>query len=198
MESSTKVTLKSTIDGSTAQIEKKCARHAGLIQNLIDQYPNQEVIEIPEVKKAQLLLVAEFVNHYLDTEPIKAPRPLPEFNIAKVYGNWEETFCNNNFKTKYDAWALMEAAHFVDCVSLVELLAALCAITCNEFKTHKEFLDYFDEVEDLTDEDVERLEKEHEEKKALEREERRKKAEEEDRIREEEEKKNQVEQEKDI
>lgn len=162
------VTLVALKDGTKVDIDPKSARHSGLIKNLLEEYKDEKEIQIPEVNGGVLKSICKFLEHYNETDPVDVPKPLPKYDIKETYGEWDDEFIAQ-FKEKADIWELMEAANYIDCKPLLELAASKVAIQIKDY-SGKEILDYFGLEEDMTDEDVKKMEEEFEKKREAERE----------------------------
>jgi len=176
MDSSISVTLISLKDNTRVDIDIRGARHAGLLKNLIEEYQDENELSIPEIEGDYLKYIAEFLNYYKETDPIEVPKPLEEYSIANTYGKWDEEFVSQ-FKEKKTIWALLEAAYYIDCKPLLELVASYIAIKLKDC-SGEEMLNYFELKEDMTDEDVIKMEEEFEKDMEQQKEEEIKKAEE--------------------
>lgn len=156
MESSNTIKLVSLVDGIKVDIDIRGARLAGLIKNLLEEYQNEQELQIPEVSGDDLKHIAEFLEHYKESDPVEVPKPLPKYDIAETYGEWDAKFISK-FIDKANLWKLMEAANYLDCKPLLELAASHVACTIKDL-SGKEMLDYFGLEEDMTEEEVKKME----------------------------------------
>jgi hypothetical protein len=156
-----KFSLISSKDNTKIQIFKQSARLSGLLKNILEEYNEDngdEDITIPEIEGQYLIPLAEFLNHYRDFNPRTVPKPLEKYDIADLYGVWEEEYITKIIqKGKKNIWGLMEAANFFDCKDLLELSASKVACTIKNLSGH-EMLEYFELQEDMTEEDVIKME----------------------------------------
>jgi hypothetical protein len=162
------VTLISIKDNTKVEVSTKSARHAGLLKNLLEEYKDEKELSIPEVDGVNLKYIADFLNFYKDTEPVDVPKPLEKYDIAETYGKWDDEFISQ-FNEKKALWDLMEAANYLDCKPLLELAASKVACMIQDLTGHQ-MLEYFELEEDMTDEDVIKMEADFEKEKDAERE----------------------------
>jgi S-phase kinase-associated protein 1 len=169
MDSTASVCLVSVKDGTKVDIDPRGARLSGFLKGLLEEYKDEKEIQIPEIKGEFLKHIGTFLNHYKEEEPKDVPKPLPKYDIAETYGKWDDEYIKQFESDKYQLWELMEAANYLDCKPLLELCASKVAVTIKDY-SGKEILDYFGLEEDMTDEDVKKMEEEFEKEREAERE----------------------------
>jgi hypothetical protein len=157
-----KLNLISTKDNTKIQIFKQSARLSGLLKNILEEYNGEEEISIPEIDGEYLIPIAEYLNHYKNSDPKTVPKPLEKYDVAALYGKWEDEYITKLLdKGKKYIWGLMEAANFFDCKDLLELSASKVACTIKNLSGH-EMLEYFELEEDMTEDDVRKMEDDYE------------------------------------
>lgn len=149
------LTLISQLDGTEVKIDKRSARLSTLLKNLQDDY-QENVIRVAEVPGIYLSYIAEYLNHYKETDPPKVKKPLARYDIELMYGRWEDEFITKFIKDKTVLWELMNHANFMECDSLMDLASAKISVMIKDFSP-KEILDYFGMKEDLTPEEARQM-----------------------------------------
>jgi S-phase kinase-associated protein 1 len=170
MEGEEMITLVSVKDGAKVKIFNKAARLSGFLKGLLEEYQDENEIQIPEIKGNNLQYISEFLNHYKDDDPTDVSKPIAKYDISETYGKWDDEFISQFInKDKFELWELMEAASFLDCKPLLELAASKIACMVKDY-SGKELMEYFGLEEDMTDDDVKKMEEKFEKEKDEERE----------------------------
>jgi hypothetical protein len=155
------LSLISGKDQTKVEIFRSSARLSGLLKNILEEYSEEKELSIPEIDGEYLKHIADFLNHYKDSNPKEVQKPLEKYDIASLYGEWEDNFISQFSKDKKYMWGLMEAANFLDCKALLELSASKIACSIQKL-SGEEMLEYFELDEDMTDEDVRKMEEDFE------------------------------------
>lgn len=162
-----KITLIASKDGTKVEVDPKGIRLSTFLKNLVEEYSTDTEFQIPEITGSMLTHIGIFLNHYVDEDPIVVPKPLPVYDIAETYGKWEDEFINTFTSDKRHLWELMEAANYLDCRPLLELSASKSACMIKDMNG-QEMLNYFELKEDMTDEDIKKMEEEYEKERQAE------------------------------
>ncbi len=147
-------------EGAKIEIFTHSCRLSGLFKTFVEDFKEEKEIPIPDIEEEYLKSIADFLNHYIDNDPIEVVKPLPKYDISETYGKWEDEFISK-FSDRTRINRLMEIANFIDCRSLLELSASKVACIIKDF-SGQEILEYFGLQEDMTDEDEKRMQDEFE------------------------------------
>lgn len=154
------ITIKCKEDGTTFDVSTHIIRRSNFLKDICREYPDEKVIEIPDVKGPTMALVVEWLKQHEESEPKLPPQPLRNYDISEVVGKWEDEYMNrvynNSFKSLFE---LLEAANFLDISQLIELASAKTACLTKDL-TPKEFKELFKIEEDCTEEDIKKIEEE--------------------------------------
>jgi S-phase kinase-associated protein 1 len=161
------VTLVALKDGSKVEIDKKSIRLSGLLKNLLEEYKDDNEISIPEIDGDILKKIVIFLEHYKDKNPVEVPKPLPKYDIRETYGEWDDNYLTEHLNQRELLLKTLEAANYIDCKSLLELICSKIAIHIKDLPG-KEICDYLGLEEDLTDEEAKKIIVEFEKEKEIE------------------------------
>ena len=167
-EKSTKIeksiNITCTIKGksTSVEIDIRSIRLSKLLSNLLEEFKNEEELNISEIDGETLKIIAEYLNHYAEKEPKEVSKPLVRYEIDFLYGTWEKKFIYK-FKEKYQIWRILEAANYLGISSLLDLGSSYVACLIRDYSS-KEILDYFELEEDMTEQEVEQMEEEYRKK----------------------------------
>lgn len=165
----------STSDGQEVEEEKDLMMKAVLISNAIEEGGSDDVIPLPEITKATLVKVIEFLKHLKEgNPPPDIEKPLRSNDLKDVTTEWYANYIDLDDDTVQD---IILAANYLD---IKELLALGCAKMGSVIRglSIPEFRKRFNIVNDFTPEEeaepfdearlaelAEAYEKEQEEKK---------------------------------
>jgi hypothetical protein len=162
------ISLVATKDGTKVDIEKVCLRHSELLNNLVQEYKDDNEISIPELEGSTLKQVCEYLAHYKETDPAHVPKPLEKYDIKEMYGEWEDNYMKPFETDRAMMFKLLEGANYIGCQKLLDLATSKVAIMIKDL-SGKEICDYFGLPEDLTEEEKQKMiedwEREQDEKK---------------------------------
>jgi S-phase kinase-associated protein 1 len=150
------VTLVALKDGTKVEVNRKSIRLSGLLKNLQEEYKDDNEISIPEVDGDILKKIIVFLEHYKDKNPREVAKPLPLYDIKQTYGEWEDNFLKEYLSEKEILMKTLEAANYIDCKSLMELICSKIAIQIKDLPG-KDICDYLGLVEDLTEEESQQI-----------------------------------------
>ena len=120
MEEIKTITLVSN-DGIKKEVKKELIMKAGLVKNLIQDYPEDTEIPIKDVKGEILEKILEFLVHYEKEEPQEIAKPLKSNDFKKCVPEWDYNFINQELNIVFET---MTVANFIGIPSLLDLYAA--------------------------------------------------------------------------
>ena len=129
-------------------IELKAAKKSNFINNFTNDYPNAD-IEFKTINYSALKKVAEYLEHYKDSEPKEIIQPLPKKEFKDCVDNWDYEYINISNETVLE---IMLAANFMDIKPLVELTCAKIASVIKG-KSTKEIQDLLNIESDCNDDE---------------------------------------------
>ncbi len=107
-------------------ITKKQASNSKLFSTTIDSDPNVIDIPLPEIKQSILIYIVDFLVHY-NGETIPMPeKPARSEHMKDNTTEWNANFIDSIAKNKLELYALISAANFIHCESLLHL--ACCKV----------------------------------------------------------------------
>ena len=124
MESNRTVTLRSS-NNKLFTLSEKAASRSKLINDMLNDYEDESVFPLPEVKADALAKIVEYLKHYENSEPKDIPKPLKDSQINKILDEWDYNFINTI--SKEEAINLINAANYMDISSLLHLTACKIA-----------------------------------------------------------------------
>ena len=129
-------------------IEIKAAKKSNFINNFINDFPNENItfntINFPTLKK-----VAEYLEHYKDSEPKEIRQPLPKKEFKDCVDMWDYDYINISNENVLE---IMLAANFMDIKPLLELTCAKIASVIKG-KSTKEIQDLLNIESDCSDDE---------------------------------------------
>lgn len=147
-------------DGTSFKVTTDVLSKSNFLKNLVETYPDETVIDIPDIKGTVMKHIVEWLEYHKDKEPKIPPQPLRNYDIAEVVGKWEDDFMNNVFEKNFsNLFQFLNAANFLDIPALLELASAKTACLTKDL-TPKEFKELFNIPEDCTDDDIKKIEEE--------------------------------------
>jgi len=190
---STQRELKCTLDNTTHKVDSKILLRSNFLKNLMEEYKDESVIDIPDIKGSNMALIIEWLEYHKDKEPVSPPQPLSSYNLAESVGVWESEYIDKVYAKNFDSlFAFLDAVNFLDIPLLLELGCAKTASLIKDYDA-AQFMELFKIEEDCTEDDLKVIEEEVRKEFEAEQEKEKLKKEEEDKLKEEEEKKKQSE-----
>ena len=154
MESVNKVTLISS-DNEKFEISSKAAKRSTVVNNVLESYPEDSEIPIPNVKSNILKKIIEYLNHYENEEPLTIIKPLKN-NFKDCVSEWDYNFVNQDQNTIFE---IILGANYMDIKPLLEVSCAKIASMING-KTTEEIRKTFDIQNDFTPEEEKQIQEE--------------------------------------
>ena len=154
MESINKVTLISS-DNEKYEISSKAAKRSTVISNVLESYPEDSEIPIPNVTSKILKVIIEYLNHYENEEPSIIEKPLKN-NFRECVNEWDYDFVNKDKDTIFE---IILGANYMDIKPLLEVTCAKIASMING-KTTEEIREIFDIENDFSPEEEKQIQEE--------------------------------------
>ena len=154
------IEIKCAVDGTSFKLDTTTLGRSIFIKNLCEEYPDETVIDIPDIKGSVMKHVVEWLEEHKVNEPKLPPQPLRNYDLAEVVGKWEDDFMNKVFDNNFNnLFEFLNAANFLDIPALLELASAKTACLTKDL-TPKEFKELFKIEEDCNEEDIKKIEEE--------------------------------------
>ncbi len=157
------ITIISGVDGTKIDTDEESAKNSVLIKTLIEEYEN-DTLTIPDIRGPVLNLVIEFLSYMKNHICSKIPKPLPVYDLKEFTTDWEFNFLSKFNDNVYDLLEFLMAVNYLDIDPLLELISAKVATLAKDFDREK-FMEVFQIEEDMSDEELKKLEKDHQKKK---------------------------------
>jgi S-phase kinase-associated protein 1 len=103
-------------------IDIKAAKKSNFINCFLNDFPNED-IKFDKINYSTLKKVAEYLEHYKDSEP-KEIQPLPKKDFKDCIDMWDYEYINLSSENIFE---IMLAANFMDIKPLLELTCAKIA-----------------------------------------------------------------------
>ena len=116
------ITLVS-LESNHIEINTKAAKRSNLISGFINDFPNAD-IRLNKIKYSTLKKIAEYLEHYINSEPKEITQPLPKKDFKDCVDPWDYEYINLPSDTILE---IMLAANFMDIKPLLELTCAKIA-----------------------------------------------------------------------
>ena len=129
-------------------IEIKAAKKSNFINNFINDFPNEN-ITFNTINFQTLKKVAEYLEHYKDSEPREIRQPLPKKEFKDCVDMWDYDYINISNENVLE---IMLAANFMDIKPLLELTCAKIASVIKG-KSTKEIQDLLNIESDCSDDE---------------------------------------------
>ena len=139
-----------TSDGHEVEEEKELMLRSVTIQSVIDGGDSDEIIPLPDITKATLLKIIEFLKHLKEGNPApEIEKPLRSNDLKDVTTEWYANYIDLDDDTVQD---IILAANYLD---IKELLALGCAKMGSVIRglSIPEFRKRFNIVNDFTPEE---------------------------------------------
>ena len=115
-----------TEDGKVVELSKKAAERSEILKGMIEDYPDDDELQVKSVKGDSLMKIKEYLEHYEEIEPKEVAKPLKGTEFKDCVDEWDY-----NFIGKVDDNETLEnlilAANFLNIKPLLILLAAKIA-----------------------------------------------------------------------
>lgn len=109
-------------DGKTFEVSEQACKRSGFIKGLLDDYPDNDTVQVKEVNATILEKVKVFLDKYEKEEPQEIKRPIENFKDSA--GEWNANFIEVDRDTIFE---IIMAANYMDIKPLLELAAAKVA-----------------------------------------------------------------------
>ena len=160
MNTNTELSLMANNSTEKIKIDSKAASRSELINDLKVDFESGD-ITIQEASYNTLVLIVEYLNHYRDVNPRKIESPISEnHTLNDVTDAWDVDYVN-----KMDQQTLMNviiASEFMRIDALHKLLSAHISFSIRNLDS-KDIIEYFKIEEDMTQEEMDKLEDENNE-----------------------------------
>ena len=128
-------------------IDIKAAKKSNFINCFLNDFPNED-IKFDKINYSTLKKVAEYLEHYKDSEP-KEIQPLPNKDFRDCIDMWDYEYINLSSENIFE---IMLAANFMDIKPLLELTCAKIASVIKG-KSPKEIQDLLNIESDCIDDE---------------------------------------------
>jgi len=161
MDKDTILKLQPNDSTEIVEITLRAAEKSELVKDLLNDFGKDDNIVIQEASHNALVRIVEYLNHYVDSEPMKIQAPIPDDKELKdVTDHWDIEFLDKmEINDKYD---VVSGAEFMRIEPLHKLISANFACIIRTLDTPG-IMKYFNIEEDMTQEEMEQMEKEDEE-----------------------------------
>lgn len=157
---SKQITIKCKEDGTSFEVNTNTIKRSNFLNDICREYPDEKVIEIPDVNGPTMTLIVEWLQKHEEVAPKLPPQPLRNYDLAEVVGSWESEYMDRVYNKSYNGlFQFLNAANFLDISPLIELASAKTACLTKDL-TPKEFKELFKIEEDCTEEDIKKIEEE--------------------------------------
>ncbi len=164
MKNDEKVITLVTNDKVRLGIDIGSAEKSKLLKEIIQEYQNENIIEIHEVDSKTVKKIIDYLVHYKTSEPPIIQKPLKSTNLKEVTDEWSANFIESF--TIDELYLVIEGAGYFQVESLLEL--ACCRIA-TIFKAKQDNIEelrsIFNIEADMTDEERKKIEEEYREKR---------------------------------
>lgn len=154
------ITLITELDNVEFKTTTQLIQRSGFLKGLLDQYPEENLFALPNIKGSIMTLIMEWLEKHKDNEPKLPPQPLRNYDLAEVVGKWESDFMEKAYNKSFDSlFEFLNAVNFLDIPALLELSSAKTACLIKDFNP-EEFKKLFKIEEDCSTEDLKKIEEE--------------------------------------
>lgn len=133
-------------EGNEYNISKKAAMRSNLIKGMIEDFPDDSLFPMKNIKGDILQKIKEYLMHYKDVEPKKIEIPLKSNNFNECVDSWDFNFIGNDIDFIID---LLEAANYMDIKPLHELVSAYLGANIRGINSNAILKDF--EIDKLTE-----------------------------------------------
>ena len=155
-------------DKTVHEISSKAAKRSKFICDLLADFKDTQ-IQVAEANGPTLKEIVEYLEHYKDDEPKDIDCPLEEDAVMEdLVEKWDLDFVkrSDDLQRLQD---LIVAADFMGIESLHDLMISEMACICIKLGSSEEIIKHFNIEEDITQEEMDLMEKEELAKKRKER-----------------------------
>ena len=162
------VAADSAGDAGKFRISKPAMLQSELLRSIVEssdaeeddaEAEAEEEVPLPNVKSRELAKIVEFCEHHVDHEVKEIPKPLPDGNFDQYVTEWDAAFVAR-IPQHEELFELIEAAHYMDLKTLMELGAAKVASMIRG-KTPEEIRELFNIENDFTPEEEAQIREEN-------------------------------------
>jgi len=146
-------------EGTHIDLPKDLAVKCGLFKTMLEDAPDDEELPVPSVGESIMHIVIEYLRHISEPGYAKPniERPVKSNNFAELVPAWEAEFTNKEYTV---LWDMVSAGVFLDMKDFYELAAAKLASVIKG-KTAEEIRQLFGIVNDLTPEEIAKIQEEN-------------------------------------
>lgn len=157
---SKKITIVTKDDNTKFETDTQLIQRSFFLKQLLEQFPDNDTVEIPNLKGPILALIMEWLEKHRNEKPKNPPQPLRNYDLVEILGKWEDDYMtkvhNKSFNSLFE---FLNAVNYLDIPELLELASAKTACLIKDF-TPDEFKKLFKIEEDCTSEDLKKIEEE--------------------------------------
>ncbi len=164
MKNDEKVITLITNDKVRLDIDISSAEKSKLLKEIIQEYHNENTIEIHEVDSKTVKKIIDYLVHFRTSEPPTIQKPLKSANLKEVTDEWSANFIES--LTIDELYLVIEGAGYFQVEPLLELACCRVATIFKEKQDNIEELRSIFNIEaDMTDEERKKIEEEYREKR---------------------------------
>ena len=126
--------VKPCDDETEIELSGKAASRSKILKDTMADYPEDKAIPLNTVKKATLLKIKDYLEHYKDKDPDVIEKPLKSKDFKSCVEDWAFNFIGDDNE---EILSLHLAANYLDIKSLIELTSAKLASKIKENTTEK-------------------------------------------------------------
>ena len=153
-----------TNDKVRLEIDIISADKSKLLKDLLQEYPNETVVEIQEVDSKTVKKIIDYLIHFRTSDPTVILKPLVSSILKEVTDEWSANFIESF--TIDELYLIIEGAGYFQVESLLELA---CCRVATIFKSKQDNIEelrtIFNIEADMTEEDRKKIEDEYREKR---------------------------------
>lgn len=155
-----KIKINCTKDNSSFEVDTDLISKSKFLNDLCQEYSNEEVIEIPDIDKDIFKLIIEWLTYAKNNTPNIPSAPLKSYLTNELFNEWEDKFFNKVYDNDFSKlFEFLNAVNFLDIPPLLEQTSAKTACLTKDL-TPQEFKELFKIQEDCTEEDISKIEEE--------------------------------------
>lgn len=164
MKNDEKVIILVTNDKLRLEIDIVSAEKSKLLKEIIQEYHNENIIDIHEVDSKTVKNIITYLIHYKTSEPPIIQKPLKSAILKEVTDEWSANFIESF--TIDELYLIIEGAGYFQVESLLELA---CCRVATIFKSKQDNIEelrsIFNIEADMTEEERKKIEEEYREKR---------------------------------
>jgi S-phase kinase-associated protein 1 len=155
------ITLLSLEDNFKIQSDTISLSGSELLKGIIEEYQDQTLIQIPDIKGEILESIVFFLEHHKNTIYKPIPNPLPRYELKEFISEWDYNYINKYEQNINELFELIKAANYFDIRHLLDLACAKAATIIKDYDQNK-FIEVLQIEQDMNEEDLKRIELEFE------------------------------------